>query len=79
MNARKTFETDMNGTSNKWFKPTIDKAVLRELSQRNNAPGWKHVILFTLSLLGLGFLCLQVWSTWWFIPVYLAYLSLIHI
>lgn len=76
MTAKKTFEPNINRTSNKWFKPTIDKAVLRELSQRSNMPGWKHVILFTLSLLGLGFLCLQVWSTWWFIPVYLAYCTM---
>ena len=76
MTIQRTFDGDINKTSNKWYKPTLDKVILRELSQRSDLPGWKHIIIFTVALLGLGFLCYQFWGTWWFVPFYLAYCTM---
>ncbi len=76
MSKKEILETDINRTSNKWFKPIIDKAILRELSQRRDMPGWKHIIIYTVGLSGLGFLCYEVWGTWWFLPAYLAYCTM---
>ena len=76
MTIKENFEPDINKTSNKWFKPMIDKAILRELSQRSDMPGWKHIIIYSLALSGLGLLSVQVWGTWWFLPVYLMYCTM---
>ena len=37
-----TVQTGINNISNEWFKPTIDKKVLKNLSKRSDYEGWKH-------------------------------------
>ena len=54
----------INSTSGDWFKIKIDRKTLKELSRRSDFEGWKHIIIYFVSLLVLGVLC---------------YLSLIHI
>ena len=63
----------INSTSGDWFKIKIDRKTLKELSRRSDFEGWKHIIIYFVSLLVLGLLCYSSWGTWWFIPIYLAY------
>ena len=37
-----TVQTGINNISNEWFKPIIDKKVLKNLSKRSDYEGWKH-------------------------------------
>ena len=69
-------ELDINKASKRWFKPEIDGKVLRELSQRSDLPGWRHIVIFFGSLLALGMLCINSWGSLWFIPIYIAYCTL---
>ena len=48
-----------------WYKPKIDKKVLKELSKRSDWPGIKHVIIFFSSLFISSFLAYYTWGTWW--------------
>tara|TARA_Y100001970_G_scaffold286188_1_gene407770 strand:+ start:2041 stop:3057 length:1017 start_codon:yes stop_codon:yes gene_type:complete len=63
----------INNTSEEWFKPTIDKKILKNLSKRSDWPGWKHIIIYFFSLISLGYLCTLFWGTWWFVLFYLIY------
>ena len=76
MSNNNKIQTGINNISNEWFRANIDRKTLKNLSKRTDYEGWKHIIIFTLSLTGLGILSAYFWQTWWFIPVYL---SLIHI
>ena len=71
-----TIQTGINNTSNEWFKPTIDKKILKKLSKRSDFEGWKHVIIFFTSLIILGFATTMFWGSFWFIPVYILYCTL---
>ena len=73
MNVKNKDEPDINKASSKWFKPEIDKNVLRVLSQRRDLPGWRHMTIFFISLIVLGSLCVHFWGTWWFLLFYIAY------
>ena len=66
----------MHVDSNKWYKPQVDKTTLKKLSQRSDFEGWKHIIIFFLSLIGLGLMSFYTWATLWFIPCYLFYCTL---
>ena len=70
-------ELDINNASKRWFKPEIDGKVLRDLSQRSDLPGWRHMVIFFGSLLALGMLCINSWGSLWFIPIYIAYCTLL--
>ena len=71
-----TIQTGINNTSNEWFKPTIDKKILKKLSKRSDFEGWKHVIIFFTSLIILGFATTMFWGSLWFVPVYILYCTL---
>ena len=73
MSNNNKIQTGINNISNEWFRANIDRKTLKNLSKRTDYEGWKHIIIFTLSLTGLGILAAYFWQTWWFIPVYLAY------
>jgi len=66
----------INNVSSQWFRPTIDKKKLKELSKRSDFEGWKHIIIFTISLFILGILCTYFWGSMWFILFYLSYCTL---
>ena len=55
-----TVQTGINNISNEWFKPIIDKKVLKSLSKRSDYEGWKHILTFfsCLFILGLASACL---------------------
>ena len=64
---------NLNSTTNEWFKPEIDRKLLKELLTRSDYEGWKHIIIYFFTLSVLGSLCFYFWGTWWFLIIYLAY------
>ena len=54
-----------------WYKPNIDKKILKELSKRSDLKGIIDISLFVIALVLSGYLCILSWGTLW--------LSLIHI
>jgi fatty acid desaturase len=73
MNEINKNQLGINNVSNEWFKAHIDRKTLKNLSKRNDYDGWKHIIIYTLTLSSLGVLSVYFWQSWFFIPVYLAY------
>ena len=69
-------QSGINSVSNEWFRANIDRKILKNLSRRNDWPAWRHMLIFFLSLIVLGWLCAFFWSSWLFIPIYLAYCTL---
>ena len=73
MTETQKIKTGINNISAEWFRAKIDRKKLKELSRRNNYEGWKHIIIFTLTMLLLGTLSIYTWGTIWFVPIYLIY------
>ena len=71
-----TVQTGINNISNDWFKPIIDKKVLKNLSKRSDYEGWKHILTFFSCLFVLGVASVASWGTIWFIPIYIFYCTL---
>jgi len=59
--------------TNGWYKPNIDRKLLIKLLERSNYEGWRHIIIYFLTLLCLGYFCYVFWLTWYFLPIYLIY------
>ena len=76
MDKAGSINLDINNTANEWFKPHIDKSVLKKLSKRNDLPGWRHIIIYFFSLTILGILSSLFWGTGWFILFYISYCTL---
>ena len=76
MNNSKEIKIDINKSSNEWFKPSIDRKILKDLSKRSDWAGWRHVITYTIFIIMLGLLCSHFWGTWWFVLFYIAYCTL---
>ena len=74
MKNDKKIQTGINSISSEWFRANIDRKTLKNLSKRTDFEGWKHLIIFALSLSALGFLSVYFWQTWWFIPFYSYYI-----
>ena len=73
MTESKKIQIGINNISNEWFRANIDRKKLKELSRRSDYEGWKHIIIFTITLLTLGTISVYSWGSIWFIPVYLCY------
>ena len=58
-----TAQTAINNISNEWFKPIIDKKVLKNLSKRSDYEGWKHILTFFSCLFILGVTSVASWGT----------------
>ena len=58
---------------NTWYKPTIDRKILKDLSKRSNLKGIIDISIFGLALLFSGYLCYISWGTWWSVPALLLY------
>ena len=58
---------------NTWYKPNIDKKVLKEFSNRSDIKGLFDIFLFIIALLVSGYLCIISWGSWWCIPALLLY------
>ena len=57
----------------KWFKPKIDKAKLKELSKRRDLPGLVHFFLYFLFLFIAGYLAFITWGTFWSVLFFFIY------
>ena len=49
----------------KWFKPEIDKTVLKELTKKSDIKGLIHVSIYFSLLSIVGYLAYLTWGTWW--------------
>ena len=56
---------NINTISDEWFKATIDRNQLKKLSKRSNWPGFRHIIIYFLSLFISAYLAYYTWGTWW--------------
>ena len=65
------FAGDVN--LNTWYKPDIDKKILKELSKRSDVKGAIDIFLFFLALVSSGYLSIVTWGSWLFIPSILLY------
>jgi len=54
-------EVDLNN----WYKPNIDKKILKELAKRSDLKAFIHIIIFFTALLISGYICFLTWGTWW--------------
>ncbi len=66
-------QTGINNISSDWFRAVIDRKKLKELSKRSDYEGWKHISIYTLTMIFLGLISSYTWGTLWFIPAYLIY------
>jgi fatty acid desaturase len=56
-----------------WFRCEIDRKTLKQLSKRNNRPGYiQFGGIFTV-LIALAVAVVSVWGTWWAVPVFIVY------
>ena len=56
-----------------WYKCSIDKKILKELSQPSNWQGTKHIFLYFLLLLFSGYMAFITWGSGWTIFWFLIY------
>ena len=56
-----------------WYKPEIDKKILKELSKRSDKKGIIDISIFILAIIASGYLCVVTWGTFWCIPALLLY------
>ena len=56
-----------------WYKPHIEKKVLKELSKRSDTKGIIDISLFFIVVLASGYLSVVTWGALWSIPALLLY------
>ena len=56
-----------------WYKPNIDKKILKKFSKRSDKKGLLDISLFLIMLSASGYLCIISWGTWWSLPSLLLY------
>ena len=56
-----------------WYKPNVDKKILKELSTRSDLKGLFDMGIFLLALLASGYLCIVTWGSWWSVLSLLLY------
>ncbi len=49
----------------KWYKPKIDKYILKELTKKSDLKGFLHVGVYFIFLCFSGLLAFITWGTWW--------------
>ena len=63
--------------SAEWCRSQVPRARLRELMRRRNFPGLWHLFLWYALIVGFGVLTWLAWGTWWVVPAYLAYCTIL--
>ena len=58
---------------NEWYKCSIDKKILKELSKRSNWQGIKHILVWIIILVFSGYMAFITWGSWWTILWFLIY------
>ena len=56
---------NMESLEQKWWRPTIDPKLLKELTKRRDGPGWINTIAYFVVLFITGYLSYLSWGTWW--------------
>ena len=64
---------NMENQENSWWKPNIDKKILKNLTKRTDGPGWVNTLSYFFVLFFTAFLSIITWGTWWAIPSLLSY------
>ena len=62
-------EVDLNS----WYKPDIDKKILKEFSKRSDLKASIDVGIFIILLIFSGYFVINTWGTWWSILALLIY------
>ena len=60
----------------KWFRPQIDKELLKELTKKSDLKGFIHVSTYFSFLILTGFLAYYTWGTWWSVLWFYIYGSI---
>jgi len=58
---------------NDWYKPNINKNILKGLSKRSDLKGIIDVFIYLLSLVVSGYFCILTWGTWWSLLSFFVY------
>lgn len=48
----------------KWYRPKIDHATLKQLSVRSDWAGIRHMLIYFGALLASGLMVFATWGTW---------------
>ena len=56
-----------------WYKPNINKKILKELSKRSDSRGLLDIIIYLIALLVSGYFCILTWGTWWSLLSFCVY------
>ena len=64
---------NMESLEKKWWRPRIDPKLLKELTKRQDGPGWINTIAYFVTLFVTGYLSYLSWGTWWAVPAFFAY------
>ena len=64
---------DVNANLINWYKPKIDKKILKELSKRSDWKGIWHVTIYFGVLFLTAYITILSWGTWWGILWLLVY------
>ena len=56
-----------------WYKPKIDKKILKELTLRSDLKGIIDVIIYLFALLISGYFCIITWGSWWSLISFFIY------
>ena len=57
----------------RWFRPKIDPAEIRHLSQKNDARATKDTVLWIGLMVLFAGVGIALWPSWWSVPFWLAY------
>lgn len=56
-----------------WFKPKVDRELMKQLMMRRDAPGIAHIASWFGALAVFGWLGHLAWGTWWALPAFAVY------
>ena len=73
--TKRAFERGL--VSAEWYKPPIPRRRMKELMRRSNFPALWHLLLWFALIGGFGALTLLSWGTWWVVPAYIAYCTIL--
>ena len=57
----------------KWYRPKVDKEKFKQLCEKSDWAGFKHVFIFFSALIFFGYLAYATWGTWWSLLFFLIY------
>ena len=58
---------------NNWYKPNIDKKILKELSKKSDSKGFINILIYLLALTISGYFCFITWGSIWSLLSFFIY------